>query len=420
MGCFTVYRPGAPARWKRTLKTKDRKLAQRLADALGDAGTGRLAERQIAQVVESVPDGRAKKAARKVFSDVHRAVTGRDIGAGTLRNFVQAWLKTMEPELALQSFARYQQVARDFLKFAGAEADRDLTTFSSRDETLVFSFRDALAGRLSRASVNVSLKIVRQFFKAAEMRFKIENPARFVSGLKSRGEESSRRAFALPELGRLLRESKDSEWHGIILAGLYTGQRISDIASWRWENIDLARRELAFTSRKTGRRMIMPVAEPLAEYLESQPATDEAKAFVFTIAAGHVMRAKSEQSATLSNQFYDLLARTGLVRRRSHARANEGKGRSARRRPSEISFHSLRHTATSLLKNAGVSQATVMDLIGHESKAVSQLYTHVGDTEKRQAIAALPSLTQLMRAVDPKRATAKTVQKKEAAKTNGR
>jgi hypothetical protein len=53
-----------------------------------------------------------------------------------------------------------------------------------------------------------------------------------------------------------------------------------------------------------------------------------------------------------------------------------------------------------LLKNAGVPQSVVMDIIGHESSAVSQAYTHVGEAEKRQAMAALPSLSTLLQAGD--------------------
>lgn len=63
-----------------------------------------------------------------------------------------------------------------------------------------------------------------------------------------------------------------------------------------------------------------------------------------------------------------------------------GNGRSSRRRQSEITFHSLRHTATSLLKRAGVSNAMAMDLIGHDSEAVSRNYTHIDDATKRKAL----------------------------------
>src|SRR4029077_19212417 len=104
--CFSVHSSRAE-RWKRSLGTEDRKLAQRLSDALDEVGAGRLTEKEINSIVESVPDSRAKNVARKVFGDVHLAVTGRAIGAGTLRAFVNAWLASMQHELAPQSFLRY-------------------------------------------------------------------------------------------------------------------------------------------------------------------------------------------------------------------------------------------------------------------------------------------------------------------------
>jgi site-specific recombinase XerD len=46
----------------------------------------------------------------------------------------------------------------------------------------------------------------------------------------------------------------------------------------------------------------------------------------------------------------------------------------------------------SLLKDAGVPQAVVQELIGHDSKAMSALYTHVGREALEKAAAALPEL----------------------------
>jgi len=60
-----------------------------------------------------------------------------------------------------------------------------------------------------------------------------------------------------------------------------------------------------------------------------------------------------------------------------------------------LSFHCLRHTATSLLKNAGVSDAIAMDIIGHESKAISANYTHIETNTKRKALNALPDVTDI-------------------------
>lgn len=397
--CFSVHTPTDVQRWKRSLRTNDRKLARRVAESLEEAGRAALDEKAIALACEQIKDTRARLAASDIFADVFYSVHGREIGAGSLRAFVETWLADIRGELAPQSLLRYKRVAEELIEFLGPTADRDLMSFGARDDVLILQFRDHLGKRVSVASVNTALKIVRQIFKTAAQRFKIESPARMVGGLKpKKSEQGVRRAFTLPEIGRILREVKGSEWEGLIIAGLYTGQRLADLATLRWENVDLVRREISLTTRKTDRRVIVPLAKPLADYLLKLPAGDDGTAPVFPNAAGHVQRAKAEQAGTLSNQFHEILARTGLVRRRTHERQNHGKGRNARRKCSEISFHSFRHTATSLLKNAGVPQSVVMDIVGHESKAISQVYTHVGDEEKRKAVSTFPSITQLLNA----------------------
>ena len=52
--------------------------------------------------------------------------------------------------------------------------------------------------------------------------------------------------------------------------GLYTGQRLADVATLRWDNLDLAKDEIRFTTRKTGRPMILPIAKPPGEYLRGR------------------------------------------------------------------------------------------------------------------------------------------------------
>jgi integrase len=85
------------------------------------------------------------------------------------------------------------------------------------------------------------------------------------------------------------------------------------------------------------------------------------------------------------------MANAGLVEPRKHK--PNGKGRTARRAFNELSFHALRHTATSLMKDAGVSPAIVEDIIGYDSPAVSAQYTHIADAAKRQAIPMMPHVT---------------------------
>jgi integrase len=58
----------------------------------------------------------------------------------------------------------------------------------------------------------------------------------------------------------------------------------------------------------------------------------------------------------------------------------------------DLSFHSLRHTAVSLLNDAGVPDAVVMALVGHQSAAMSARYTHVGKEALAKAAKTLPEM----------------------------
>ena len=90
----------------------------------------------------------------------------------------------------------------------------------------------------------------------------------------------------------------------------------------------------------------------------------------------------------LSREFGEVLARCGFRARAKHRKV---KGRDAeRRKVNELTFHSLRHSAVSMMKNAGISPAVVQDLIGHDSEAVSRVYTKIEDESKRKALDSLP------------------------------
>ena len=85
----------------------------------------------------------------------------------------------------------------------------------------------------------------------------------------------------------------------------------------------------------------------------------------------------------------------GLLARKSHKKKEGAQGRSGRHEINRISFHALRHTATSLMKNAGISPAIVQEFIGHESEAVNRAYTHIETAAMKRAADALPDLASI-------------------------
>jgi integrase len=100
--------------------------------------------------------------------------------------------------------------------------------------------------------------------------------------------------------------------------------------------------------------------------------------------------ARRAATAVYRSSFYGVLVAAGMAKERT--KEETGKGHSQRRTVSEISFHSLSHTATSLLKNAGVPTAVAMDIIGHESEAINRHYTHIEAAAKRSALRKLPKV----------------------------
>jgi Phage integrase family/Pentapeptide repeats (8 copies) len=86
----------------------------------------------------------------------------------------------------------------------------------------------------------------------------------------------------------------------------------------------------------------------------------------------------------LSLQFAALMGKAGIDQRRIQSSRN--------RKFSRLSFHSLRHSFSSALANAGISADVRMRLTGHKSLDVHRRYTHVEMEPLKHAIAALPRL----------------------------
>lgn len=370
--CFTL--PDG-SRVQRSTKEADRRKAQKLADTFEQSARAKMTARQ----------------AQRVISEVYARVTGDRLPSETVRAYFDSWLARKKPETAAGTFAFYSGKARAFLAFLGARAGEEIGRIGTPD---LLAFRKAEAERVSASTVNHAVKFLRMVFEQAKRDgLLVDNPAENVAILKKR-EESARRPFTLPELGRLLAVA-DAEWRSLLLFGFYTGQRLGDLARLTWANVDLEQDELRFTTGKTGRRQVLPLAAPLRRHLlEVTPAGDDPKAPLHARAFGVV--AREGKTGTLSRQFGELMATVGLVAVKSHKKTagEQAPGRNGRRQASEISFHALRHTATSLMKNAGISSAIVQEFIGHESEAINRVYTHMETASLRRAADTLPDPSQ--------------------------
>jgi integrase len=350
--------------WKfRSTKTTDAKAAQEIADGWEKAAL-------IGKQGKLTPE-RARSVVQAVVADIMLRSMGQTLEIRTVRAWCKQWLESKRIENEVTTWESYSSTIDVFLTFLGDKADRDLELLQPPD---ILAFRNYRAANWSAGTAKTSLKTLRACLSSAvQLRIIAMNPASFVQ-LPKLGE-SIKRPFATDELRAIFKVAV-GEWRGICLAALLTGQRLGTIAWWKVRNLDLERKIISFYPNKTAKKLReLPIPQILFDWFMDNVSADDPEADVFPNAAS------AERTGHLSNQFHELLVKAGLRTKRTHA--GQGKGRSCRRNVAEISFHSFRHTATTGFKAIGTSNAKAMEAIGHESEAVSRVYTHLDAEDLR-------------------------------------
>ena len=365
--CFTL--PDG-TRAQRTTKERLRKPAQAKADQWEQLSKDRAKARQ----------------SHRVIAEIYRSAHNEELPDSNVGAFIDAWLQRRRGEIAPASYVSYSNAASTFTGWLGSLLERPLADLDTKH---FIAFRDSEAKRVSAATVNKFIKQLRVIFEDARREGYIaDNPAKDCPRLKET-ISGSRRPFTLDELRDVL-AAADDEWRSMILFGLYTGQRLADIAGLSWANVDLESKEIHLHTGKTGRMVRIPICVPLMDHILPIAAGDNPRAFLHPRAAATFAHGRGPM---VSRQFGDLLAAAGIIGKRDHNKSL-GKGRGSRRASSELSFHSLRHTATSMMKNAGISPAIVQDIIGHDSAEMSAHYTHIEGDAKRKALNSMPDISK--------------------------
>jgi len=204
--------------------------------------TDRERAKQIAKHYEMTTQKRGSpQKVREAFSNLFKEFFGEEVPSITVRKFVDRWLKDRKQETAPGTMAVYDNSVRRFLSFLGPDADRELADVT---RTRITDYRNEMVDNLSTGTVNRELKIVKMIFRKARLDgFLFEDPAEAVSIIKRRNEENSRRPLTIPEIQAILAVA-DAEWQSIIKFGLYTGQRLADLALLTWNHVDLKRGEI--------------------------------------------------------------------------------------------------------------------------------------------------------------------------------
>ena len=219
---YCAYQTTDGARHFRSTKATDKRQARQICDTWAKAS---------ALGAKLSPD-RARQVIAQGVADILMA-SGQTLPSAKIRDWCKRWLETKELEAETRTHERYETSIRRFIEFLGSKADEDLDALKVND---VLRFRDSVAKKLSATSTNMDLKVLRACLYSAQKQDLVEkNVAAKVDTLKQRGE-NKRRGFTLAEIGKVLLRCDEAcgEWRGLVLTGLYTGQRLGDVAGLTW------------------------------------------------------------------------------------------------------------------------------------------------------------------------------------------
>jgi len=365
IACFTL--PNGK-RTSRSTKTANRRDAQRIGNKWAAAAAQARQEQRVLAAINVGTPAPPRK-------------------GSTFRDFCQAWLERKQVENSSGTWLRYRASVRRVLDQLGDKSDEDVSLVSERD---ICAVRDAIAASLSPESANYALRVLRIVLNQAKREGLAAVNRGSNVGLIRLPKVRRRRPFTVEEIRRLLANA-DDEWRGMILLGLCYGLRIGDAALLKWGNVDLNGKQLTLVTQKTGHRLELPITMPVEEYFERIKSPTRPSDYLFPTLSD--LASSGPRSGILSKRFLALMKRAGLIAR---DRQNKPEGLTHGNRVSPLSFHSLRHTATSTMMRAGANQASVMAVLGHSSLIMSAAYTHVDKQSKLQVLQVFNELCLAM------------------------
>lgn len=184
-----------------------------------------------------------------------------------------------------------------------------------------------------------------------------------ISNARSRALSANEAQELLDAIQRI-----DEKAWAFTLACLHTGGRLSEVARVTWGNVDLYEKHITLIHTKTGKPRAVPMTETLFALLRGMPR-GKAQDLVFT-------NAHNKQWTSMPANFRKAVNALKL---------NEG--RTDRREI--LVFHSLRHSAASMLLDAGENVRTIQEIFGWSTLAMLQRYTHPTDEKKQKAMGKL-------------------------------
>lgn len=351
-------------------RTQAMKRARQLADALQASARANLPAIQIRKSINQLASD---------FSTENTIVP--TCGDWLNQHLVRVARSGLKPA----SVANYKQAFDKFRAAVGKKIDLPLDRVTP---LLAESVRDYILTQVSGQTAQLAIRLISAAFnQAVEYQIINKNPFSALGKLKIQKPVAKRRKFEPQEL-KLVMDHASPEWQSMVLVCLYTGgQRLGDMATLRWDQVDFVRETVTIETQKTSRLLVIPMIPALKTHLEHRRKIVTGD----YVHPGCAEMFNRSGSGRVSAVFGRILYQCGLIEKDPLAAGKKYKRMSSNaigthRHVNVLSFHSLRYTAVTMLHDAGVPPALVKTIVGHSSDSVHAGYIDFGQYEIKTAL----------------------------------
>jgi integrase len=219
---------------------------------------------------------------------------------------------------------------------------------------------------LSRRTVQYIHAIIRRSLnQAVKLELLYRNPTDAVSPPRPKREPPQ--TLSAEQAKEFLRSIEDHPYYLIYFLAITTGMRKGELLGLQWEDVDLDRGKL---------RIKHTLIDIQGKMHIGQPKSDKAKRTI-TLSSSvrealkeHQLRMERIDGMVFSSNTGAFLSQRNLTRHFHTSLSNLGMNK--------LPFHSLRHTAATLLLQANVHPRLVQEMLGHSSIVLTlDTYSHV-------------------------------------------
>ena len=274
----------------------------------------------------------------------------------------------------INKFLNYLQLERNYSQRTVESYGEDLTAFESYfknlsaeltwesvDSDVIRGWMEEMMDKGNNAtSINRRLSALRSFYRFALSRHLVKrDPSHMIKGPKK--EKPLPKFIREADIDRLLEPEMWKDTYDDLLARtiiliLYTtGLRLSELVGLDDEMVDFVNSQLKVTGKRNKQR-IMPFGKELAEELRKYIAARDEK--VVRVTPGLLLTEKGKRISPLKVRDI-VINKLGLVTTQK------------KRSP-----HVLRHSFATAMLNHEAGLESVKKLLGHESLATTEIYTH--------------------------------------------